>query len=159
MFRHHPVLTAATALYLAVVAWVTLGPQPIALLRAGGVWRLLAIFQRHNSTAWITYPRLEFTANVLMFVPIGLFLLLLFGRRLWWLAVIMGVLLSVVIEFTQLFLPGRVSDVRDLMSNSLGALIGVLLALVVTWPAAVRRRRAAARARAALARTGGIRVA
>jgi len=153
MFRHHPVLTATTVLYLGVVAWITLGPQPIALVRAGGVWRLLGIFQRHTSTSWITYPTIEFTANVLMFVPIGLFLLLLFGRRLWWLAVIMGVLLSAAIEFTQLFLPGRVSDVRDLASNSLGALIGVLVALVVTWPAAARRRRAAH------PRTGGVRVA
>jgi len=153
MFRHHPVLTAATALYLGAVAWITLGPQPIALVRAGGVWRLLGIFQRHTATAWITYPTIEFTANVLMFVPIGLFLLLLFGRRLWWLAVIMGVLLSSLIEFTQLFLPGRVSDVRDLTSNSLGALIGVLAALVITWPAAARRRREAH------PHTGGIRVA
>jgi glycopeptide antibiotics resistance protein len=153
MFRHHPVLTAATALYLGAVAWITLGPQPVGLVRAGGVWRLLGIFQRHTSTAWITYPTIEFTANVVMFVPIGLFLLLLFGRRLWWLAVITGVLLSSSIEFTQLFLPGRVSDVRDLTSNSLGALIGVLAALVVTWPAAARRRRAAQ------PRTGGIRVA
>jgi glycopeptide antibiotics resistance protein len=157
MFRHHPVLTAVTALYLAAVAWITLGPQPVALVRAGGVWQLLAIFQRHSATAWITYPTVEFTANVLMFVPIGLFLLLLFGRRLWWFAVIMGTLLSAVIEFTQLFLPGRVTDVRDLMSNSLGALIGVLVALVVTWPAAARRRRAAVRA--GQPRTGGIRVA
>ena len=149
-------LTAATALYLGAVAWITLGPQPVGLVRAGGVWQLLALFQRHTSTAWITYPTVEFTANVLMFVPIGLFLLLLFGRKLWWLAVIMGVLLSSLIEFTQLYLPGRVSDVRDLSSNSLGALIGVLVALVITWPAAARRRR---QRLAAQPRTGGIRVA
>jgi glycopeptide antibiotics resistance protein len=146
MFRHHPVLTAATALYLAGVAWITLGPQPVALVRAGGIWKLLALLQRHSSTAWIHYSTVEFSANVLMFVPIGLFLLLLFGRRLWWFAVIMGVLLSSVIEFTQLYLPGRVSDVRDLASNSLGALIGVLVALVITWPAAARRRKERARA-------------
>ncbi|MDP9028016.1 MAG: VanZ family protein [Actinomycetota bacterium] len=114
---------------------------------------MLAIFRRHSTTAWITCPTIEFTATVLMFVLVGLFLLLLLGRRLWWLAVVMGALLSSLIEFTQLFLPGRVSDVRDLMSNSLGALFGVLLALVVTWPAAARRRRAAR------PQTGGIRVA
>jgi glycopeptide antibiotics resistance protein len=157
MFRHHPVLTAATALYLGAVAWLTLGPQPVGLVRAGGVWQLLALFQRHTATAWITYPAIEFSANVLMFVPIGLFLLLLFGRRLWWLAVVMGVLLSSVIEFAQLYLPGRVSDVRDLTSNSLGALIGVLVALILTWPAAARRRRL--RQLAGQPRTGGIRVA
>ena len=63
MFRHHPVLTVVTALYLGVVAWLTLGPQPVGLVRAGGVWQLLALFQRHTSTAWITYPAIEFSAN------------------------------------------------------------------------------------------------
>lgn len=153
MFRHHPVLTAATVLYLGAVAWLTLGPQPVGLVRAGGVWQLLALFQRHTATAWIHYATVEFTANVLMFVPIGLFLLLLVGRRRWWVAILAGVLLSASIEIAQLGLPGRVSDIRDLASNSLGALLGVLAALLITWPAAVRRRRAAQ------PRTGGIRIA
>ncbi len=100
-------LPAATALYLGAVAWITLGPQPVALVRAGGVWQGL----------------------------------------------------SSGIEFTQLYIPGRVSDVRDLASNSLGALIGVLVALVLTWPSAVRRRRALELARGARPRTGSIRVA
>ena len=140
LVRHHPVLSAVTALYLGAVAWLTLGPQPIALVKAGGVFRLLALFQRHTATAWITYPAVEFAANVAMFVPIGVFLLLLVGRRWWWMAALTGVALSASIEFAQLFLPGRVSDVRDLVSNSIGAFAGVLVALLLTWPEAVRRR-------------------
>ena len=163
LVRHHPVLSAVTALYLGAVAWLTLGPQPIGLVKAGGVFRLLALFQRHTATAWITYPTVEFGANVAMFVPIGVFLLLLAGRRRWWMAALAGVLLSASIEFAanvamfvpigvfllllvgrrwwwlaalagvalsasievaQLFLPGRVSDVRDLVSNSIGAFRG-----------------------------------
>ena len=156
MFRHHPVLTVVTGLYLAVVAWLTLGPQPRGLERAAGIWRLLGWLHRHPNLEWIRFSTLEFSANIAMFVPIGVFLLLLLGRRRWWLAVLLGVLLSCGIEFTQLFLPGRVSDVRDLESNSIGALVGVLTALVVTWPAAARRRRRErehelARRRAALA--------
>lgn len=140
MFRHHPLLTVMTGLYLAAVGWLTLGPQPRALERASGLWQLLAWLHRHPSLEWIRFSTLEFSANVLMFVPIGVFLLLLLGRRRWWLAVLLGVLLSCGIEFTQLFLPGRVSDVRDLESNSIGAFAGVVIALVLTWPAAVRRR-------------------
>jgi glycopeptide antibiotics resistance protein len=153
--RRHPVLTTVTSVYLGVVAWVTLGPQPIGLVRAGGIFRLLAIFQRHTATAWITYPTVEFTANVAMFVPVGVLILLLVGRYRWWMAVLFGVLLSASIEVAQLFVPGRVSDVRDLVSNSIGALFGVVLALVLTWPAAV----AARRAEGASPRTGTIRVA
>ena len=133
LVRRHPVLTALTVLYLGAVAWVTLGPQPVGLVKAGGIFQLLALFQRHTATAWITYPTVEFTANVAMFVPIGVLFLLLVGRRRWWAAVAFGMLLSASIEIAQLFVPGRVTDVRDLVSNSIGAFLGVLVALVLTW--------------------------
>lgn len=156
MFRHHPFLTVVTTLYLGVVGWLTLGPQPTALVRASGLYRVLRVLHEHPSTAWITYSLVQYAANVLMFVPVGVFLVLLFGRRLWWFAVIMGTLLSAMIEFAQLYIPGRVTDVRDLMSNALGALIGVLIALILTWPAAARRRRDALMRHP---RTGGVQTA
>ena len=39
--------------------------------------------------------------------------------------------LTCAIEFTQLFLPGRFSDVRDILANSLGALLGVIVGLML----------------------------
>lgn len=75
-----------------------------------------------------------------MFVPIGIFFVLLFGRRLWFMSVISGILLTLAIEFAQLFIPGRVSDVRDLVANNLGTMIGVLVALVLTRAKARRLR-------------------
>lgn len=153
MLRRHPILTAATLLYLVAVGWMTLGPQPTGLVRAVGVWRLLAFVREHPSLAWIHYSTIEFWANAAMFAPIGLLLLLLAGRRRWWAAMLAGPLLSLAIETAQLFIPGRVPDVRDLVSNSLGAMIGVLVGLVLTWPAAARRRRVSRRG------TGGIRLA
>ncbi len=139
MFRQHPLLTLVTFAYLGLVGLLTLGPQP-SVGGSGLIWELLDLFARHDATSWITYPVLEFSANVAMFVPIGLFFVLLFGRRRWLLAIVFGVLLTCGIEFAQLYIPGRVSDVRDLISNSFGAVIGVIAALVVTWPAAHRRR-------------------
>jgi glycopeptide antibiotics resistance protein len=141
MFRHHPVLSVVTFLYLGVVGFITLGPQPLDDGTDSLVWRLLGFFGRFRSLQWITYSTLEFWANVAMFVPVGLFFLLLLGRGRWWLAILLGVLLTCAIEFTQMFLPGRVSDPRDILSNSVGAFVGVMVALIVTWPAAVRRAR------------------
>jgi VanZ family protein len=141
MFRRHPVLSLATLAYLAFVGFVTLGPQP---LDRGGqhlLWRVLRVFAGHDLTSWITYSRVEFLANVGMFVPIGVFFLLLFGRRFWFVGIIAGVVLTSAIEFSQLFIAGRVSDPRDIVANSLGATIGVLVALLVTTPAALRDRR------------------
>jgi glycopeptide antibiotics resistance protein len=153
VIRQHPLLTTATALYLAVVGWVTLGPQPTGLVRAAGVWQLLGFVREHPSLSWITYSRIEFSANVVMFLPVGVLLLLLMGRRGWWAAILTGFVLSVAIEAAQLLLPGRVSDIRDLVANSLGTALGVLLALVITLPAVLRRRRVSR------PRTGEIRLA
>ncbi len=70
-------------------------------------------------------------------------------------------LLSASIEIAQLFIPGRVSDVRDLVSNSIGAFVGVLAALVITCPGEARRRREAEfrEAHQRQPRTGEIRTA
>jgi glycopeptide antibiotics resistance protein len=132
MFRRHPILSVFTLAYLGVVAWVTLGPQPLNAGDDGWLWRLLDFFGRHGATSWLTYDRVEFLANVAMFLPIGLFFLLLFGRRRWWLAILLGFLLTVTIETSQIFIPGRVSDIRDVISNTTGAIVGVLIGLLVT---------------------------
>ncbi|MEQ1737189.1 MAG: VanZ family protein [Rhodoglobus sp.] len=141
MFRHHPILTVVTFVYLGVVGWITLGPQPFDEGSDSFVWWLLHLLGRFPLTDWVTYSLLEFWANVAMFVPVGLFFVLLLGRRRWWLAILLGVLLTVAIEFVQMFLPDRVSDPRDILANSVGALVGVVIAVIVTWPAAVRRAR------------------
>ena len=151
MFRRHPVLSTLTLLYLVVVAWVTLGPEPYDEQSSGILWQFLDFFARHEATDWITFSRVEFTANVLMFVPLGLFLVLLLGRRHWWLAVLLGAAVSVAIELSQgAFLPTRVSDLRDVIANSSGALTGVIVgAIVMAVSDLRRRRRASGRARAA----------
>ena len=143
MFRRHPYLSLTTFSHLGFVAWVTLGPQPIDGGDDAMLWRALRFFSRHDLTDWITYHRLEFLANVGMFIPVGMFFLLLFGRRMWFVAVLSGVAMTFTIEFVQIFLPDRVSDVRDIIANSAGTLIGVLFTLVVTAGKARRLRRAA----------------
>lgn len=144
MFRRHPILSLATFAYLGVVGWVTLGPQPLDDRREGLLWRALEVFARSESTDWITYQRVEFAANVAMFVPVGMFFLLLFGRRKWFAGVLAGVALTSGIEFVQRFMPDRVSDISDIIANSTGTVIGVLFVLIVTTPKA-RRIRAAQR--------------
>jgi glycopeptide antibiotics resistance protein len=132
MLHRHPVLGLFTVAYLAFVGWITLGPQPLDDDPNGLLFRSLAFFDRHAATSWITYNGLEFTANVFMFLPIGLFLVLLFGRSLWWLAMSLGFGLTVAIETAQIFLPGRVSDPRDIVANTCGAVIGVIVGLILT---------------------------
>ena len=139
MFRRHPLLTLMTLAYLALVGLVTLGPVP-ASGRSSFVAVLVRVFDRFEATRWLDFDMVEFLLNVAMFVPLGLFLVVLLGRRAWWLGILFGVGMTIAIEFAQQSLPSRVSDPRDLVANSLGAVVGVLLALVVTAGAARRAR-------------------
>lgn len=156
MFLRHPLLSFVTLVYLGIVGWITLGPQPFDDSSDSMIWRLLDILGRSRATDWIDYASLEFGGNVLMFLPIGLFFLLLLGRRLWWLAVLFGIALTCGIEFAQEFIPTRVSDPRDILSNSVGAFVGVVVALVLTAGKARTMRREASARRAA--NTGPVQV-
>ena len=127
--------------YLVFVAWLTLTPQPISPADEAFIDEFLARLHSHGYLESLDYDQLEFLANIALFVPIGMFLMLLFGTRLWWLALLACFAMTAFIETAQRAIPGRVPDGRDLVANSLGAVLGVLLALVLTMPAALRRRR------------------
>ena len=139
MLHRHPFLSVVTIAYLAFVGWVTLTPGSDAPTRSDLVMRVLARLQAYRHLDWLTFHRAEYLANIALFVPIGLFLLLLFGSRLWWLALAAAITMTSFIETVQKAIPGRVSDDRDIAANTLGAVIGVLLGLVLTLPATLRR--------------------
>lgn len=80
---------------------------------------------------------LEVGANVVLFIPAGWIAGTLLPRRKWWLGLCGGVLASATAELAQaLLLPGRVPSLRDVLANSLGVALGILLAV------ALDRRRA-----------------
>lgn len=134
-------LSLLTGGYLAFVAWLTLSPQVDAVGRISIIYRVLEALHRRGFLLSIDNNQLEFLANIALFVPVGMFLLLLFGTRLWWVALTASFAMTASIEFAQRSIPGRVPDERDLLANGLGALVGVVIALVLTFPAALRRRR------------------
>jgi glycopeptide antibiotics resistance protein len=141
VLHRHPFLSVVTLAYLAFVGWVTLTPESDAPTQSDLVLRVLTRLQGYDRLAWLTYNRAEYLANVALFLPVGLFLLLLFGTRLWWLAVAAALVLTSLIETAQRAIPGRVSDERDIAANTMGAVVGVVVGLVLTLPATLRRWR------------------
>lgn len=137
MRRTPPLLAAIALCFLLLVALATLGPFGIKGAIHDALDAAAVALDETPSLSWVSFGMLEFAANVLLFVPVGVCAVFLFGLRRWWLAVIVGVFLSVAIEAAQLVLPGTPS-VRDIISNSMGTVIGVLLALPV---AAIASRR------------------
>jgi hypothetical protein len=82
--------------------------------------------------------------NVILFIPPVLLAGVLFRRP--WLAIVAGSLLSVLIEVVQLLIPaiGRSCDLSDWISNTIGAVIGGVLAFLALWIAGRLARRATA---------------
>jgi glycopeptide antibiotics resistance protein len=140
VLHRHPFLSLVTGGYLIFVAWLTLTPQPIGPDQQEFIQRVLDGLHRRGYAQSLDYDRLEFLANIALFVPIGMFLLLLFGAGGWWLAAIGSFAMTAFIEIAQQHIPGRVSDDRDLLANTIGALIGIVVALILTLPATLRRR-------------------
>jgi len=139
VLHRYPFLSVVTLAYLAFVGWVTLTPASQAPTQSELVLRVLARLQRYDHMTWLTYDRAEYLANIALFVPVGMFLLLLFGSRLWWLAVAAALAMTSFIETAQNAIPGRVPDDRDIAANTLGAVVGVVVALVLTFPSTLRR--------------------
>jgi glycopeptide antibiotics resistance protein len=140
VLHRHPLLSVLTGGYLAFVAWVTLTPQVYAAEHISIIYRVLEALHRRGYLLSVDHAQLEFLANIALFVPVGMFLLLLLGTRLWWAAVVVSFTLTAFIEAAQRHIPGRVPDERDLLANGLGAVIGCLIALILTLPATLRRR-------------------
>ena len=69
--------------------------------------------------------------NIAAFVPIGLLLGMISGRYRVLKALFFGFLFSLFVEVTQLISHCGVFDVDDLFNNSLGALIGGVIATIV----------------------------
>lgn len=118
--------------YGLIVILATMWPTPLDQGFASSINRLLAVLHRNGIPEWFGYTKLEFSANVLMFVPLGFLVSMLLPVRVWWLALVICPGLSVAIELTQGFaLSARFATVSDVLSNSLGALIGALIAVIL----------------------------
>ena len=141
MFHRHPFLSLMTFVYMGFVGMVTLTPESRAPVPIGLASRVLEALHWRGYALWLDLPRMEFLANIAMFVPIGVFLLLLVGAERWWLALFLPFFVTTFIETAQRGIPGRVPDPRDVLANTMGGVAGVVVAMVLTLPATLRRRR------------------
>nr|WP_252727946.1 VanZ family protein [Curtobacterium sp. WW7] len=83
---------------------------------------------------------IESLANVAFFVPLGLLVVLLAGARWWWAGAAAGLLVSSTIEIGQaLFLPARYATIDDVVANTMGAVVGAVLGVLLLGVAARRR--------------------
>lgn len=117
---------------LAVVLWVTLSPTPINMGREDDIRRLLTMLHDNGVPEWFGYSKLEFTANIAMFIPLGLLVGLALPWRGVWLGLLIAPMISAAVEVAQAgLLAQRTASVLDVVANSLGGWIGVLMAVIL----------------------------
>lgn len=80
---------------------------------------------------YLDYFLINFVGNIIIFMPIGFFVPLLWTKKHIMLkTVFLGFAISLLIEISQLFLPRR-TDIDDLWLNTLGTLIGYLVFYII----------------------------
>jgi len=130
--RRRRALRSALAGYTVVLALVLGWPTPVDAPIAGTLRGVLGWLHARGVPAWVGYGEIEFAANIALFVPVGLLLTLVLRRGRWWVAVLGGCGLSLLTEVAQGSLrPQRFATVRDVVANTLGAVIGAGLAVLI----------------------------
>ena len=112
------------ALYAAALALIAFWPTPVDR-GATGLLREIA-----RVVPLLSYDVVEFTANIALFVPLGV-LLALPLPRLRVLVLPIALVVTSAIEVGQaVFLAERTASVRDVVANTAGAALGLLIAVV-----------------------------
>ncbi|TFC61629.1 VanZ family protein [Cryobacterium sp. TMB1-7] len=134
--RRHAALRRAArwlaAGYLLTLTLIAFCPTPVDRGASHGIASLLARLHAHGVPGWVNYALVEFTANIALFLPVGLLGVVLLGSARWWVAILAGFAASGLIELGQLvFLPARFATPLDVIANTAGAALGALLALTL----------------------------
>lgn len=132
----------------ALIGLITLTPQSPTSAHGSVSRAILDFLYRAGLPKSFTYVHWEFTANVIMFLPLGFFLALtLLGRKrttrpqvIWRLLLLPAT--SGFIETAQLlFLPSRYPTWSDIIANTTGGWIGFLVGLGAVWAVARKSQR------------------
>jgi hypothetical protein len=130
--------------YVVALAAIAFWPTPVDAGVRGDLGRVTSWFARHG-LPMVDYAFIESTANIALFVPLGLLLALNLRLRRAWVAVAVGAVVSSLIEAGQLlFLSARFATVDDVVMNTSGALLGAVAGVLLRMVVRARRRRRAA---------------
>ena len=113
-------------LYVLAVLYITLFAR-----MDGGNNNIIVDFFSRGDWNWTVFAVVKhFMLNLLMFVPLGLLAKLVSDKTTVKNVFFLGLLFSTYIESLQLIFHMGESDINDVLSNALGALIGALIGIV-----------------------------
>lgn len=131
MRREKRLTSILLVIYLALLTWIILFKMTISV---DGIPHLRGVNLIPFGDSLITNGRLdtsELLDNVLAFIPFGLYLGSLMQKQVFWKKLLPIALVSVGYEVLQYIFTIGASDITDVIDNTFGGLIGILLYLVL----------------------------
>ncbi len=133
------IVAVLASIYGVFLAFVAFWPSPVDKPVASLLNRVISELHERGVPAFVDYGFIEFTANIVLFVPVGVIFGLLVPMRFTLIALFLGPALSATIEVGQHYLlAARYATVSDVIANSLGATVGVFVAITIRAIVAVR---------------------
>ncbi|WP_441409769.1 VanZ family protein [Arthrobacter sp. 2MCAF15] len=112
-----------------LLAIIGFWPSPVDRPVQGELAGVLLLLHAYGFPGWFNYAFVEASANVVLFIPVGMAATLAFPGRKWWQNAALGLLASACMELGQLlFLSSRFASMLDVMTNTAGSVAGALLA-------------------------------
>ena len=110
---------------LSVICIATIYPFRFVIPESFSIRSILEAFKYSSSVK-------DYTQNILLFIPLGISIGAIarhqkIGNWSILISCLIGATVSTTVELTQLLLPIRVSNLTDIICNSLGALVGAIL--------------------------------
>jgi len=125
-FRKREIFAVLLVIYLACLLLFTFFPRPI--LESGDATAISEFLKSHANYFYkILYADTRWVAfgNYFMLTPLPIIASRIFPDMRLRIICLAGIALSALIETSQIFIPGRVSDIADLASNTISVLIGI----------------------------------
>jgi glycopeptide antibiotics resistance protein len=126
--RKRDLFAIALVIYLIALLTFTFFPRPI--LESGNPSAIAEYLQTHANFFYkILYADTHLVAigNLFMLTPFVYLAKLVFPQVKLIKLFLFGVFISLAIELSQIFIPGRVSDPVDFLANSVSVLLGIFL--------------------------------
>jgi glycopeptide antibiotics resistance protein len=132
--RSRTTIVVIGVVYLGIALAIGFWPSPVDRPVDAQLSSLLALLHSLGLPRQIDYNAVEFSANIVFFIPAGAVAAALLARHRWWMAVLLGACFSGTIELGQLLLlPARFASWNDILANTLGAALGAAAVSLVRW--------------------------
>ena len=125
--RQKRFIVTAFACYIALLVWLVIFKLEFNPANLPRYRQLIFIPFSERSGISKSAVMEELVMNVLAFIPLGVYLSALEKPKKAWARVLVGFCLSLVFELLQFAFAIGTTDVTDLINNTLGTLLGILL--------------------------------